>query len=363
MTPADMDNNVSHAEPSTVEEPPTAGANRPESDMDSLYILPLSMIPLDTPGLKRARLLKDSRLQTVVELFNDPIAGSGRLYPDELGSAFDWPKGEIHPDLVTIRGLGSLNSYDVFSLRLELRRLKIRIPDKSALTLSEEKNRQLANYMAEFTRPLIQQVFGSSDTRINDVGDLIAMFARPDKEEALKNLRLMADQLEVEMEEVPAFLEDYGDIFMSLAYFREALDNLVPTITDFMDALVELRKNFQLRQDRNFINSSQIIERGFNDITASITGRFESFERHSQGMWENITAEAFSKVKKLIAAHHATIGGVLCGLKVKMSAWDARFAKGRGGPIERADFIMSEIKQGIDAIARIEAAAPKMSEA
>ena len=53
---------------------------------------------------------------------------------------------------------------------------------------------------------------------------------------------------------------------------------------------------------------------------------------------------------------------MLCGLKVKMSAWDARFANGRGGPIERGDFIMSEIKQGVDAIAKIEAAAPKMSD-
>ena len=361
MTPAKMDTNIEQSDQST-EAPPTTGANRAESDADSLYILPLSMIPFETPGLKRARMLKDSRLETVVELFNDPATGSGRLYPDELGSVFDWPKGEPHPDLKTLRGLASLNSYDVFSLRLEFRRLNIRIPDKSALALSEKKNQELAAYMAEFTRPLIQQVFGSSNTQINDVGDLIAMFAKPDKEEAIKNLRMMADQLEVGMDEVPLFLEDYGDIFMSLAYFREALDNLVPTITDFTDALVELRKNYQLSQDRNFVNSSKQIESDFNDITASITGRFESFERNSQGMWENITAEAFKKVKTMIAAHHSTIGGVLCGLKVKMSAWDARFANGRGGPIERGDFIMSEIKQGVDAIAKIEAAAPKMSD-
>ena len=342
---------------------PTAlGASRPESDMDSLYILPLSMIPFKTPGLKRARMLKDARLDTVIELFNDPSSGSGRLYPDQLAQAFDWPDKEDHPDLITVRGLGSLNSYDVFSLRLELRRLKIQIPDKSALGLSDEKNRELATYMAEFTRPLIQQVFGAANTQISDVGDLIAMFSKPDKEEAIKNLRMMADRLEVQMEDVPAFLEDYGDIFMSLAYFREALDNLVPTITEFTEALVELRRNFQLRQDPNFVNSTLHIERSFNDITSSITGRFESFERHSQGMWENITAEAFHKVKKLIAAHHSTIGGVLCGLKVKMSAWEARFAEGRGGPLERADFVRSEIKQGIEAIAKIEEAAPKMSD-
>ncbi len=40
-------------------------------EKDSLYILPLSIIPLETPSLKRARLLKDARLNSVVELFHD----------------------------------------------------------------------------------------------------------------------------------------------------------------------------------------------------------------------------------------------------------------------------------------------------
>ena len=42
-------------------------------EKDSLYILPLSIIPLETPSLKRARLLKDARLNSVVELFHDLV--------------------------------------------------------------------------------------------------------------------------------------------------------------------------------------------------------------------------------------------------------------------------------------------------
>ena len=30
-----------------------------ESDMDSMHILPLNIIPLETPSLKRARLIKN----------------------------------------------------------------------------------------------------------------------------------------------------------------------------------------------------------------------------------------------------------------------------------------------------------------
>ena len=344
----------------------SAGANRDAAasshDKDSLYILPLSLIPLQTPGLRRARMIKDARLESVIELFRDEHAGSGVLYPDQLGQAFDWPPDEVHPDLVVIRGLATLNSYDVYSLRIELRRLKIKGVDADALRLSEEKNRELTRYMTEFTRPLIQQIYGSAETSINDVNDLISMFSRPDKAEALKNLRRMADKLEIEMEEVPTFLEDYGDIFMSLAYFREALDELVPMITEFTESLAELRGNYQLQQDRRFITTAESIEKTFNDIITSITGRFESFDRHSRNFWNNITAESFRKVKIHISAHHTTVGGVLCGLKVKMSAWADRFSDDRGGPIQRSDFIMSEIRQGVEAISRIEAAAPSITD-
>ena len=36
---------------------------------DSLHILPLATVPLRTPGLRRARLIKNTRLRAVVELF------------------------------------------------------------------------------------------------------------------------------------------------------------------------------------------------------------------------------------------------------------------------------------------------------
>lgn len=339
----------------------SADSARSDDEKDALHILPLSIIPLETASLKRARLLKDARLESAIELYNDKTAGSGRIDIEHLGQVFDWPADEIHPDLAIMRGLCGLHSYDVFSLRIELRRLNLPVSDHAALRLSDEKNRELTKYMAEFTRPLIQQIYGNTDTKINDVRDLIGMFSSPDKGEALRNLRVMADRLEVKMEDVPAFLEDYGDIFMSLAYFRDTLDEIVPLITEFGDSLSELRKNYQLRQDRNFMVVSEKIGQSFNDITSSITGRFESFDNQSRGLWDNITAESFRKVKAFITSHHTTIAGVLCGLKVKMNAWNQRFSDGRGGPIQRSDFIMSDIRQGIDLIMKIERDAPKVS--
>ena len=336
-------------------------ASENSREKDSLHILPLSIIPLETPSLKQARLLKDASLKSVVELFRDKDAGSARLDPSHLHQVFGWPEDPVHPDLATIEALSGLHSYDVFSLRIELRRLNLPVNDYSDLQLSEDKNRELTKYMADFTRPLIQQVYGNTETQINDVNELIAMFSNPNKEEALNNLKLMAEKLSVQIEDIPSFLHEYGDIFLSLAYFKEQLDAVVPQITDFTTTLYELKLNYQLRQNRTFISTCNDIQKSFGDIVSSITGRFESFDRHSENLWENITAESFRNVKALIAAHHTTIGGVLCGLRVKMSAWDEKFGDDRGGPMERSEFIMSEIKRGIDVITRIEGEARKVA--
>ena len=65
-------------------------------------------------------------------------------------------------------------------------------------------------------------------------------------------------------------------------------------------------------------------------------------------MWDNITPDSFRYVKDIITSHHATLGGVLCGLAVKMARWQEKFADGRGGPMQRAEFLMSEMRQGIE---------------
>ncbi len=330
------------------------------SEKDSLHILPLSMIPLETATLRRARLLKDARLRAVVELFRDNEGGSARVDPARLNQYFNWPEKPMHPDIVTIRALQDLHSFDVFSLRIELRRLHIRVNDHSSLRLSEEKNQQLTQYMTEFTRPLMQQIYGKAESQIDEIGDLFKMFSNPNKEEAINNIKRMADKLDIQMQDVPVFLEDYGDVFLSLAYFKDQLDEIVPMILEFTSELQNLKENYQLRKDGNFIDNCEYIESSFTDITASITGRFEAFDRQSQNVWENITAESFQKMKNLITAHHTTVGGVLCGLKVKMMAWHDKFPGRQGGPVARSDFIMSEIKQGIDVIVKIENAAPKV---
>jgi len=146
----------------------------------------------------------------------------------------------------------------------------------------------------------------------------------------------------------------------SLAYFRDCLDRLIPVITGLIDDIKEVQRNFQLRSDRNLMKTYAFMGERLSEITASLTGRFENFHQHSNQIWNNVTADSFREVKKLISSHHTTLGGVLCGLTVKKSIREDRFPGGKGGLVRRAEFVMSEMRHGIGAIDRIEKSAPSL---
>ena len=334
-----------------------------DADRDSLHILPLSIIPLQTKALGRARLIKNVRLKSVVQLFVDESTGSGQLEIEDLGREFNWPAKSTHPDLSIMRKLALLPSYDVYSLRILLRDHGIQVADIDALKLSEKKAEELTEYMTMFSRPLILQIYGNEDLNIQDFSDVIGLFRDPDVTKALEKLKVMAEKLEIELDEVPRFLEDYGDIFLSLSYYRQCLDQIEPIIDGFLDSLDELRGNFQLKHDPGLMKTCSMIQATINGLMAAITGRFENFDRSTKDMWSEITAERFRKVERLISGYHTTIGGVLCSLSVKMDAWARLFPdRDSGGPVKRSEFIMSEMKQGIENIQKIEDSAPMLSE-
>ena len=336
---------------------------RAEASKDALDVLPLPMLPLQTKALKRACLRKNTRLESVVELFADSGAGSGQVGCEKLYINFGWPEGPDHPDQKMMEALSRLTSYDVFSLRIALRELGIEVNELSALQLSDAKKQQLNAYMKSFTAPLIRQIFGAANTDVHDFESMVAMFKNPDREEALRNLRLMAAQLNIELYEVPKFLEDYADTFLSLAYFQEILDGLIPRTRNFLADLAALRSGYGLKHNAFFARGTQSLDKEISSIITSIVGRFDGFNTHSRSMWENITAENFERTRALISAHHMTVGGVLCGLTVKINGWEESF---KGLSIEqqqrrRGEYILTEIRPGIDQIEALEASARAIS--
>jgi hypothetical protein len=345
-----------------VEEPPmrVLPGEIPDADRDSLHVLPLSIIPLQTPALTRARMIKNVRLESVVELFADSDTGSGQVDIEDLPCAFGWSEARVHADLRVIRRLALLPSFDMYSLRILLREHGIPINDCAALRLSARKNAQLTEYMTRFTRPLIQHVYGAAgEGSIHSFEDLVALFRDPDVEMALGKLKIMAARLGIRPDQVPRFLEDYGDICLSLSYYRHALDGIEPMVAGFEEAIGQLRAHWQLRKDARLMKTCTMIEEVLKRVMATLRGRFARFDSCTADLWSNVTAEQFRKVRDLIASDHTTIGGVLCALTVKMDAWSRMFpSKEAGGPMKRADFILTEMRPGFARILRLERMAP-----
>lgn len=325
-----------------------------EDDLDALHTLPLCIIPLQTVGLRKAKYVKNARLENVVELFSDASAGSGHVTPTDLLGFFPSDQEAVEADIKTLDKLSTLGSFDIYSLRLKLRELDIGFEDFEVLKLSEKKREELTVYMTSFTRPLITKIYGTEAGDLQDVSDIIKLFSNPDREFALKQLKQMAEQLRIPISAIPKFLEDYGDIFLSISYFKNCLDDIMENMDPFLEWSEETIDSYQVANDKPLKTQIKGMTEDFKEISTSIVGRFEVFDRRSKDFWTDVTADSFREVQDFVRSQHVTIGAVLCGLAVKLDLWKKRFPNQGGGPQKRIEFIRSEILPGLSHTKAIE---------
>jgi len=322
---------------------------------DSIHIMPLSIVPLKTAGLRQARLVKNAQLETMVELFHGKDTGSGQIPTHLLARAFPSDLESLALDQPVIERLRALPSFDVYSLRIALRRLDIGIENETGLSLSEKKRAELSDYMATFTRPLIHYVYGDSlGAQAKDIGDILERLRTPDRAEARKRLDELSQRLDVPPAELPRFLEDYGDIFLSLAYFRRILDRLVPETDHFLAWADGVKDSEVIRHDTDTMALLDNVKTQLSGIVTSITGRFETFDAQSKALWSEMTAANFRAFREMVIANHSSIGSVLCGLTLKMDHWTESFPDRGGGPSRRADFLRNQMYQGLSRLAQEE---------
>ena len=116
-----------------------------------------------------------------------------------------------------------------------------------------------------------------------------------------------------------------------------------------------MQTNWQLRQDPHILNTFNRVESELNDLLASVTSRFEAFRQHSDRMWDSITAAKFQQIRDHVIRSQKTVGGVLCGLEIKLNSWQERLPDaGGGGPIARVEMLFSEILPVLDKLAEME---------
>ena len=122
------------------------------------------------------------------------------------------------------------------------------------------------------------EIFGR-DTAGTQFKDIVGLFRAENAEAVRERLAKMAGRLGIPVDSIPKFLEDYGDIFMSLSYYRQCLDHLLPQVQNFMEGIAMVRSSHQLAQDRSLMEVVALTEATINGMMSSVTGKIESFER------------------------------------------------------------------------------------
>lgn len=328
----------------------TATADILDHERDSLYILPLVTVPIATSALQHARLIKNSHLESVVELFQDDVSGSGQIRPEDLNRVFQFDS-ENGNDEAIVRSLCKLHSYDVYSLRLELRKLGIVVDEHTHLQISERKKAELAEYMHAFTKPLVAAVYGDCKQSVADPTELINMFLSPDQDKARENLEGLARDLGIGVQDIPAFLEDYGDVYLSLAYYQHCLDSYVEKLQDFLVWLQTTCAARDARADTEFLKTSAYLERRLHRIMSDVQNILDMFTKRTVDMWNDVSADKFHEMKDFVLDYQIKIGAALCAVTVKLDAWSTQFPnKSAGGVARRIEFVMREMRYGMDGI-------------
>lgn len=324
------------------------------ADMDSLYRLPLGLIPLKTLALKRHSLIKNAQLDAVVELFRDSGSGSGQIRPDYLPSHFNSQAPELMSDVAILKRLAAIGSYDVYTLRVALRELDIGFDNYDALKLSPEKYRELTQFMKHYTRPIVRRLFAKEGAALGSYGNLVEYLRNPDRATVLTELEKLAADLETNVAAIPQFLENYGDTFLGFSYFRSCLTESQKRIKLFNPWVQEFLRSPIAQNNPSLQTRAAHGLQALQDIVASVKQRFAYFDHSSSAFWENPTAESFHSLRTEIVGQHSATGRVLCGLVVKLNLWEERFAT-RGGSFQRRlEFLESEIFPGLNALATAE---------
>ena len=271
--------------------------------------------------------------------------------------------GDLQADILLLRRLGQLPAFDPYTLRIGLRQAGIEVVNLDAFQLSMAKKRELAPLMRNITRPLMQHLYGDGDAGMeNDIETLIERIAHPDTPRVRQRIDGMARSLNVRSDQIPDMLESYGDTYLALSYYRSYFLYALPAVARLLDWISEVKDAGNLRHDRSMQKAITRVDEIMTFVSASVTRRFNGFDRETVVRWDQVTVETFNAVRGAISRHQRSLADVLCGLTVKVYEWEERFPEGGGSPDLRADFISTDVKPGLDRLWALERRAPKFAE-
>ena len=343
---------------STVQEDSAQSAIDRE-DRDSINTFACAALPVRNKGVLRLRLIKNVRLETRIELYRGSGTGSGQFAIDELPNYVNRDEDLIKHDIPLLKRAAELPAFDCYSLRRAVRSSGIDVGTTEVLSLSDEKKRELAGHMRNLTRPLVRHVFGEGELDITDPSSLRDIMQMADKAAAREKLQRMSETLETDLDGLPELLEDYGDAFLSLGYYRSYLNLIVPRVKELHDWIEEAISRGSFRKGDPATKRMKQVSSAFDHIVKSVVQRFGEFDRRAVFDWESLTLDEFAAARGQILAHQETMAEVLCGITVKVFEWRSRFAKPNVGIQQRVDFVLSDLQPGLDHLLKVESSAPR----
>ena len=188
-------------------------------EQDNLHSLSLSAFDIQHNGLKDARLIKNTDLDSIIEFKNEEFEGLGHLRSTDLFISFNDTEVS-NEELRMIKGLMALPSFDCYTLKRGLEPLKLSLLNEGILKLSDGMVASLFPLMSRVTRPLLQYLYTDNNLRIKDTKSLLELIQNTDTLKVKNRLGIVANNLEVSLNNLPNFFAGFGELFLSISYFE-----------------------------------------------------------------------------------------------------------------------------------------------
>jgi hypothetical protein len=175
--------------------------------------------------------------------------------------------------------------------------------------------------MRRITRPLIKHLYGEDDMDINDTKTLLELVRNPDQAKVMDRIDRMATTLGVSIAKLPTYLEDFGDLYLSLSYFENHFNELSPKVEQMIMWAMDVVTSSHLRNDplsqKTFID----VERRVRYLKDNLDTRFKNLSEVTNVNWDLLDVGMFQKVQRSILAEQIYFATGICGLAVKVYEW------------------------------------------
>jgi hypothetical protein len=326
-----------------------------QSDVSSvennLHTLNLSAFDIKYKDLHEARLIKNAFLETVIEFIDEELAADGPIQIRELALKFD-DSDVSRDDIKMISSIASLPSFDCYTLKRGITPLKINVIDAGIFELSSCRKASLFDLMSRLTRPLIQYLYTDDNLRVKDTSSLLELIKSTEPLKVKDRLGSVARNLEVSLIKLPNFLQEFSELFLSVAYFESIFRQYNPKLDQFLLWAEDGVKNSNLRNDPNAQREFSHVDERFKQLKGNLDSRFRLLLNITQIDWDNLNSSEFKKIQREILSQQANLAIGLCGLSVKMIEWEKQFPSAGGSPQQCLDFLSNEASGGLDNLLR-----------